>query len=223
VFNVITGDAETIGSQLMKSPLVRKVTFTGSTEVGKILIRQSADTVKKLTLELGGNAPFVVFNDANIDQAVEGAIYGKYRNAGQTCICVNRFLVHEKIAQEFTERFIIRSKELVVGDGATPTTQVGPLITDEAAEKVTRLIMSARCEGASIALAPVESSRGKRFISPTVITGVRPFMSIWNEERSSDQSAPSRPSQQMMKLSLSRIAHRTDSPHTCTRATSPAR
>jgi succinate-semialdehyde dehydrogenase/glutarate-semialdehyde dehydrogenase len=182
VFNVITGDAEMIGSQLMKSPLVRKVTFTGSTEVGKILIRQSADTVKKLTLELGGNAPFVVFDDANIEQAVEGAIYGKYRNAGQTCICVNRFLVHEKVQQAFTERLIARSKELVVGDGSTPTTTVGPLITDEAAAKVTRLIESARREGASIPLAPVESSRGKRFISPTVITGVKPSMSIWSEE-----------------------------------------
>ena len=182
VFNVITGDAEMIGSQLMSSPLVRKVTFTGSTEVGKILIRQSADTVKKLTLELGGNAPFVVFDDANIEQAVEGAIYGKYRNAGQTCVCVNRFLVHEKVAQEFTERLVTRSKELIVGDGSAPTTQVGPLITDEAAAKVTRLIESARREGASIPLAPVESSRGKRFISPTVITGVKPSMSIWNEE-----------------------------------------
>ena len=182
VFNVITGDAEMIGSHLMKSPLVRKVTFTGSTEVGKILIRQSAETVKKLTLELGGNAPFVVFDDANIEQAVEGAIYGKYRNAGQTCICVNRFLVHEKVAQAFTERLVTRSKELVVGEGSTPTTQVGPLITDEAAAKVTRLIESARREGASIPLDPVDNSRGKRFISPTVIAGVKPSMSIWNEE-----------------------------------------
>jgi succinate-semialdehyde dehydrogenase/glutarate-semialdehyde dehydrogenase len=182
VFNVISGDAEMIGSLLMRSPLVRKVTFTGSTEVGKILVRQSADTVKKLTLELGGNAPFVLFDDANIEQAVEGAIYGKYRNAGQTCICVNRFLVHEKVAGLFTERLIARSKELVVGDGAAPTTQVGPLITDEAAAKVTRLIDSARREGASIPLAPVDNARGKRFISPTVITGVTPSMSIWKEE-----------------------------------------
>ncbi|MEY4668594.1 MAG: hypothetical protein RL518_1293 [Pseudomonadota bacterium] len=182
VFNVITGDAEMIGSQLMKSPLVRKVTFTGSTEVGKTLIRQSADTVKKLTLELGGNAPFVVFEDANIEQAVDGAIYGKYRNAGQTCICVNRFLVHEKVAQAFTELLITRSKELVVGDGSAPGTQVGPLITDEAAAKVIRLIESARREGASIPLAPVASPASKRCISPTVITGVNPTMAIWNEE-----------------------------------------
>jgi succinate-semialdehyde dehydrogenase/glutarate-semialdehyde dehydrogenase len=182
VFNVITGDAEIIGSHLMKSPLVRKVTFTGSTEVGKILIRQSADTVKKLTLELGGNAPFVVFDDADIEQAVDGAIFGKYRNAGQTCICVNRFIVHEKVAQVFTDRLVARSQELVVGDGTDTATNIGPLITDEAAAKVNRLIDSARREGASLPLAPVENARGKRFISPTVITGVTPSMSIWKEE-----------------------------------------
>ncbi len=182
VFNVITGDAEMIGSHFMSSPLVRKVTFTGSTEVGKILIRQSADTVKKLTLELGGNAPFVVFGDADIEHAVEGAIFGKYRNAGQTCICVNRFLVHDSIAHAFTERLIARSKELVVGDGSEASTQIGPLITDEAAAKVTRLIDSARREGASIPLEPTPNTRGKRFISPSVITHVTPSMSIWKEE-----------------------------------------
>lgn len=182
VFNVITGDAAVIGSELMRSPVVRKVTFTGSTEVGKILIRQSADTVKKLTLELGGNAPFVVFDDADIAKAVEGAIYGKYRNAGQTCICVNRFLVHEKIAREFTDRLITRSKELVVGDGSAPSTQVGPLISDEAVAKVNRLVSSAKDEGATIALAPTPHELGARFLSPTVITGVSPSMSIWKEE-----------------------------------------
>jgi succinate-semialdehyde dehydrogenase/glutarate-semialdehyde dehydrogenase len=182
VFNVITGDAEMIGAHFMHSPLVRKVTFTGSTEVGKILIRQSADTVKKLTLELGGNAPFVVFDDADIEQAVEGAIYGKYRNAGQTCICVNRFLVHEKIAPAFTARLVTRSKELVVGDGSSSNTQVGPLISDEAAAKVTRLINSARDEGASLILPPTSNPGGVRFISPTVITGVKPTMTIWKEE-----------------------------------------
>ena len=182
VFNVITGDAEMIGAQLMKSPVVRKITFTGSTEVGKLLIRQSADTVKKLTLELGGNAPFIVLEDADIGKAVEGAIYGKYRNAGQTCICVNRFLVHEKIAPAFTELLIARSQELVIGDGSSPTTQVGPLISDEAVSKVQRLIDSARAEGAAIRLAPISHPGGSRFISPTVITGVTPSMSIWSEE-----------------------------------------
>ena len=182
VFNVITGDAEMIGAQIMRSPVVRKITFTGSTEVGKILIRQSADTVKKLTLELGGNAPFIVLEDTDIGKAVEGAIYGKYRNAGQTCICVNRFLVHEKIAPAFTEQLIARSQKLVVGDGSLPTTQVGPLISDEAASKVHRLIESARTEGAAIQLAPISHPGGSRFISPTVITGVTPSMSIWKEE-----------------------------------------
>ena len=182
VFNVITGDAAIIGSELMRSPVVRKVTFTGSTEVGKILIRQSAETVKKLTLELGGNAPFIVFDDADITKAVEGAIYGKYRNAGQTCICVNRFLVHEKIAGEFTDRLIARSKELVVGDGSSATTQIGPLISDEAVAKVDRVITTAKTEGATISLASTPHSLGPRFISPTVITGVSPSMSIWKEE-----------------------------------------
>ena len=182
VFNVITGDAAIIGSELMRSLVVRKVTFTGSTEVGKILIRQSADTVKKLTLELGGNAPFIVFDDADITKAVEGAIYGKYRNAGQTCICVNRFLVHEKIAGEFTDRLIARSKELVVGDGSSPTTQIGPLISDEAVAKVDRVITTAKTEGATISLASTPHPLGPRFISPTVVTGVSPSMSIWKEE-----------------------------------------
>lgn len=182
VVNVITGNAEMIGGHLMRSPIVRKVTFTGSTEVGKLLIRQSADTVKKLTLELGGNAPFVVFDDADIAKAVEGAIFGKYRNAGQTCICVNRFLVHEKIAREFTERLIARSKELVVGDGSSPTTAIGPLISDEAVAKVRRLIASAQTEGATISLSPTSHPLGERFVSPTVITGVTSSMSIWKEE-----------------------------------------
>jgi succinate-semialdehyde dehydrogenase/glutarate-semialdehyde dehydrogenase len=182
VFNVITGDAEMIGEHLMRSPVVRKVTFTGSTEVGKILIRQSAETVKKLTLELGGNAPFIVCDDADLEQAVEGAIYGKYRNAGQTCVCVNRFLVHQKIAPAFTARLITRSKELVVGDGSASNTQVGPLISDEAAAKVTRLINTAHDEGATVTLPPTSNPRGIRFISPTVITGVKPSMTIWKEE-----------------------------------------
>lgn len=182
VVNIITGDAEMIGSQLMQAAAVRKVTFTGSTEVGKILIRQSADTIKKLTLELGGNAPMIIFDDADIPKAVEGALFGKYRNAGQTCICVNRFLVHESVATAFTDQLIARSKQLVVGDGASATTQVGPLISDEALAKVQRLIDSARAEGALIQLAPIAHSSGTRFMSPTVITGVLPRMSIWKEE-----------------------------------------
>lgn len=182
VVNVVTGDAPMIGEAIMSSPVIRKVSFTGSCEVGKLLIKQSADTVKKLTLELGGNAPFIVREDADLDLAVEGAIFGKYRNAGQTCICVNRFLVHTSVAARFTEKLIARSKALIVGNGADPATTIGPLISDEAVAKVERLIASARDAGACIALAPTPHPNSRRFMAPTVITNVLPSMSIWNEE-----------------------------------------
>jgi succinate-semialdehyde dehydrogenase/glutarate-semialdehyde dehydrogenase len=182
VVSIVNGAPEMIGGELMRSPLVRKVSFTGSTEVGKLLIKQSADTVKKLTLELGGNAPMIICEDADLPKAVEAAILGKYRNAGQTCICVNRFLVHQDVATRFTELLVARSKELTVGEGVSPNTQIGPLINDEAATKVSRLISSAKSEGATIALAPSVHPGGSRFISPTVITGVTPTMTIWREE-----------------------------------------
>lgn len=182
VVSIINGDAEMIGRELMCSPLVRKVSFTGSTEVGKLLIKQSADTVKKLTLELGGNAPMIVCEDADLPLTVKGAIFGKYRNAGQTCICVNRFLVHEDVATRFTELLVAQSKELNVGDGLSPSTHIGPLINDDAATKVTRLISSAKNEGATINLAPHAHPQGPRFVSPTVITNVTPAMTIWREE-----------------------------------------
>jgi len=182
VFNVITGDAAMIGSALMASPLVRKVSFTGSTEVGKLLIRQSADTVKKLTLELGGNAPFIVFEDADLDQALDGAIFGKYRNAGQTCICVNRFLVHEAVAPKFAELLATRAQALIVGNGLEEKTSIGPLINDEARDKVVRLLNSAVAEGATIVLGKESCAASSRFISPVVMTGVTPAMQIWKEE-----------------------------------------
>jgi succinate-semialdehyde dehydrogenase/glutarate-semialdehyde dehydrogenase len=180
--NVITGDAEMIGAALMQSPTVRKVTFTGSTEVGKILIRQSAETVKKLTLELGGNAPLVVCDDADISKAVEGAVFGKFRNAGQTCICVNRFLVHEKVAPQFTDALITRAKQLVVGDGMNSATDIGPLINNDALAKVTRLVESASREGAKVNLPPAPTPAGSTFFAPTVISNITPQMSIWKEE-----------------------------------------
>jgi succinate-semialdehyde dehydrogenase/glutarate-semialdehyde dehydrogenase len=182
VVSIVNGAPEMIGGELMRSPLVRKVSFTGSTEVGKLLIKQSADTVKKLTLELGGNAPMIICEDADLPKAVEAAILGKYRNAGQTCICVNRFLVHQDVATRFTELLVARSKELNIGDGSCTSTHIGPLINDEAATKVTRLVSSATREGATIALAPSAHPGGSRFISPTVITGVTPAMTIWREE-----------------------------------------
>ena len=185
VVNIITGDAELIGKQLMRSSLVRKVSFTGSTEVGKILIRESANTVKKLTLELGGNAPLIVFEDADLDKALTGAISGKYRNAGQTCICINRFLVHEKISEKFTERLVSRSRELILGNGLDEKTDLGPLISDQACAKVSALVSSALREGSILALGPAPGpapDAGSRFISPVVLTNVRPSMQIWQEE-----------------------------------------
>ncbi len=182
VLSVLTGDDVMIGATLMASPMVRKVSFTGSTEVGKLLMRQSADTVKKLTLELGGNAPCIVLQDADLDKAIEGAIFGKYRNAGQTCICVNRFLVQETIAQTFTDKLVEHSQKLIVGDGASETTEIGPLISEKAFNKVRALIDGAISEGAVCALASTTSSRGPLFMSPVVVTGVKPEMRIASEE-----------------------------------------
>lgn len=179
---ILTGDAEVIAQRLMQSPVVRKISFTGSTEVGKILIRQSADTVKRLTLELGGNAPFIVFDDANIEHALSGAILGKYRNAGQTCVCVNRFLVHASVADKFTKLLVERSKNLTVGPGAQFGTEIGPLISDDAVAKVHRLVESARAQGASVMLESKADPRGPQFVSPIVVTNVTPSMDIWKEE-----------------------------------------
>jgi succinate-semialdehyde dehydrogenase/glutarate-semialdehyde dehydrogenase len=182
VFNVVTGDAEMIGEIFMRSPLVKKVTFTGSTEVGKILIKNSAETVKKLTLELGGNAPFIVREDADLERAIEGAIYGKFRNAGQTCICVNRFLVHKNVAENFTGGLRTRMDKLVVGSGLSSDSEVGPLISEEAYAKVSRLIEMAKNSGASIILSSCNVPTGSTFFRPTIVTNVMPDMQIWNEE-----------------------------------------
>jgi succinate-semialdehyde dehydrogenase/glutarate-semialdehyde dehydrogenase len=182
VVNLVTGDAAMIGSTLMASPIVKKVSFTGSTEVGKLLIRQSADTVKKLTLELGGNAPFVVLDDADLEKAVEGAIYGKYRNAGQTCICVNRFLVHESVAQTFTDLLVARTRALVVGNGLDEKTSIGPLINDAARDKVVGILQSASNDGATFVLGQEACAATSRFIPPVVISQVKPSMRIWKEE-----------------------------------------
>lgn len=182
VVNIITGDAETIGDILMKSPVVKKVSFTGSTEVGKILIEKSAVTVKKLTLELGGNAPYVIFEDADLDKAIRGAIFGKYRNAGQTCICVNRFLVHESIAERFTTLLAERSKSLVVGNGLDDDTDIGPLISLDAVAKVERLVSDALHKGARIVLGDPNKLSSGLFVSPLVMTNVTPQMDLWSEE-----------------------------------------
>lgn len=182
VVNIITGDAELIANRCMTNPAVRKVSFTGSTEVGKSLIQKSADTVKKLTLELGGNAPFIVCDDADLELAIQGAIHGKYRNAGQTCICVNRFLVHEAILDQFTSRPVERTKSLVVGDGADEKTDIGPLISHEAVAKVRALTLAAIADGATLLTGDPRSDERSCFMNPIVLRDVRRDMRVWREE-----------------------------------------
>jgi len=151
VINIVTGmDAATIGKTLTDSSTVRKLSFTGSTEVGKLLMRQSADTVKKISLELGGNAPFIVFDDADLDAAVEGAIASKYRNAGQTCVCANRILVQSGVYEAFLEKFIPAVQKKIVGVGTEQGVSIGPLINTEALDKVQRLVGDATQKGARL-------------------------------------------------------------------------
>ena len=181
VLNIITGDAETIARVFFDSPSVRKISFTGSTAVGKHIMRESADTVKRITMELGGNAPFIVFDDADIDLAVRQGIGAKYRNAGQTCICVNRFLIQNTILGPFEERLVAESRKLKVGDGSKPGVEIGPLINSKAINKVRDLLIDAIAHGARLALGAIPD-QGARFISPCVLTGVTPGMRIFKEE-----------------------------------------
>jgi succinate-semialdehyde dehydrogenase/glutarate-semialdehyde dehydrogenase len=182
VFNVVTGDAEAIGEELTANPLVRKLSFTGSTDTGKRLMRQCADTVKRLSLELGGHAPFIVFADADMDAAVEGAMTSKYRNSGQTCICANRFLVEAGIETEFTRRLAERAKGLRVADGFSADAQQGPLIDMRAVEKVEAQIQDALSKGARVLTGGRRHALGGTFFEPTVLTGVTPDMRIASEE-----------------------------------------
>jgi succinate-semialdehyde dehydrogenase / glutarate-semialdehyde dehydrogenase len=161
---------------------VRKVTFTGSTEIGKMLMAQSASTVKKTSMELGGNAPFIVFDDADLEAAVRGAIASKYRNAGQTCVCVNRILVQDTVLDDFVVRLSKAVAELKVGDGFAEGTTVGPLINDAAVEKVEEHIADAVKKGARVALGGKRHERGRTFFEPTILTGATPDMLIFKEE-----------------------------------------
>nr|WP_279577266.1 NAD-dependent succinate-semialdehyde dehydrogenase [Pseudomonas sp. LA21] len=182
VLSVVTGDAPAIGAQLTGHPLVRKLSFTGSTPVGRLLMGQCAETIKKVSLELGGNAPFIVFEDADIEAAVEGALIAKYRNAGQTCVCVNRFYVHDAVYERFSARFVERVRELAVGHGAEPGTQIGPLITDKAVAKVQSLVDDATAKGAELVLGGKPHARGGNFFEPTVLGGIRPGMDLLQDE-----------------------------------------
>ncbi len=182
VFNVVTGSASAIGGELTSNPIVRKLTFTGSTEVGKILMAQCASTVKKVSLELGGNAPFIVFDDADIDAAVQGAVASKYRNTGQTCVCTNRFLIQDKVYDAFAEKFAAAAGKLVVGDGLKGETQQGPLIDMNAVEKVEEHIQDAVEKGARVIAGGKRHALGGSFFEPTVLADVNPQMKVAREE-----------------------------------------
>ncbi|MCB1956510.1 MAG: NAD-dependent succinate-semialdehyde dehydrogenase [Rhodocyclaceae bacterium] len=182
VFNVVTGDPLVIGRALTDSPLVRKLSFTGSTEVGRLLMAQCAPTVKKLSLELGGNAPFIVFDDADVDAAVEGALASKYRNTGQTCVCANRLLVQDGVYDRFARQLAEAVSKLQVGDGRDSGTHLGPLIDEEAIAKVEAHVADAVTHGARILTGGRRHPRGRRFFEPTVLADVTTRMRVAHEE-----------------------------------------
>ncbi len=182
VFNVITGSASEIGAELTSNGSVRKLSFTGSTEVGKILMAQCAATVKKVSLELGGNAPFIVFDDADLDAAVEGAIQSKYRNTGQTCVCANRFLVQGSVHDAFAAKLAVAVGKLRPAPGLDADATQGPLIDDKAVEKVESHIADALAKGAKVMVGGKRHARGGRFFEPTILTGVTPAMAVAREE-----------------------------------------
>ena len=182
VFSVVTGGSGAIGGELTSNPIVRKITFTGSTAVGKLLMEQCAGTVKKVSLELGGNAPFIVFDDADLDAAVVGAMASKYRNTGQTCVCANRFLVQDGVYDAFSEKLMAAVAALKVGDGLKGETQQGPLIDMAAVEKVEEHIQDAVAKGARVALGGARHALGGTFFEPTVLTDVTTDMKVSREE-----------------------------------------
>ena len=182
VVNIVTGAASEIGDEICANPLVRKLTFTGSTEIGKILMEKCAATVKKVSMELGGNAPFLVFDDADIDRAVEGAMVAKYRNSGQTCVCTNRFFVQEGVYDSFVEKLTAATEKLKIGNGLEAGTQQGPLIDGKAVEKVEELIADATSKGGKVVTGGARHALGGSFFQPTVISGATPDMRFMQEE-----------------------------------------
>lgn len=182
ILNVVTGKARVIGDKLTASPIVRKLSFTGSTEVGKTLMRQCANTIKKLSLELGGNAPFIVFDDADLDAAVEGVMASKFRNTGQTCVCANRIFVQDKVHDAFAEKLAKKVQQLVVSDGMNTQAEQGPLINAAAVSKVQEHIADAVNLGATVVTGGKQHTLGGLFFQPTVLTNVTPKMQISHEE-----------------------------------------
>ncbi|MBP0633030.1 MULTISPECIES: NAD-dependent succinate-semialdehyde dehydrogenase [unclassified Cupriavidus] len=182
VLNVITGSASVIGRELTTSPVVRKVSFTGSTEVGKTLLEQCAGTVKKVSMELGGNAPFLIFDDADLDAAVAGVMASKFRNAGQTCVCANRIFVQDGVYDAFAQKLKIAVEAQVVGDGLAPGVDLGPLIDDAAIDKVREHIEDAVSLGGNVLTGGKPHALGGRFFDPTILTNVSPKAKLMNEE-----------------------------------------
>ena len=182
VFSCVTGSATEIGGELSSNPIVKKLSFTGSTEIGKLLLAQCATTVKKTSMELGGNAPFIVFDDADIDEAVKGAMISKYRNAGQTCVCANRILVQDSVYDVFVEKFSKAVSALTVGNGADDGIIIGPLIDDKALAKVEEQVSDAVKKGGKVMVGGKRHSLGGSFFEPTVISGATKEMLAFKEE-----------------------------------------
>ena len=182
VLNIVTGVPEIIGAELTSNPAVRKLSFTGSTEVGRLLLRQCADTVKKVSMELGGNAPFIVFDDADLDKAVAGAVASKYRNAGQTCVCANRIFVQDGIYDAFAAKLRDKVNTFVIGNGMTKDVNIGPLIDQAAVDKVEDHIQDALAGGAKVFAGGKRHALGGTFFEPTILTGVKLGMKLMKEE-----------------------------------------
>ncbi len=182
VINIVTGRTSEIGEELTSNPTVRKLTFTGSTAVGKKLMAACSATVKRTSMELGGNAPFIVFDDADLDAAVVGAMICKFRNAGQTCVCANRILVQESVYDEFTEKLMAAAADLKMGDGATDGVTIGPLINEGAANDVLAFVDDAVSKGAKVASGGQRSDMGACYVEPTVLTDVNEDMRVYREE-----------------------------------------
>lgn len=182
VLNVLAGSSADIGEELTSNPTVRKLSFTGSTPVGKMLEAQCVPTLKKTSMELGGNAPFIVFDDADIDSAVKGALISKYRNSGQTCVCSNRILVQADIAEEFTAKLIAATEALKLGNGLEDGVDLGPLVNAKAVTDVHKLVQESVAAGAKVALGGAPSDLGGCFYQPTILTGIRPDMPVFRNE-----------------------------------------
>ena len=182
VLNVVVGSSSDIGNELTSNPIVRKLSFTGSTEVGKLLEAQCVPTLKKTSMELGGNAPFIVFDDADLDAAVQGALISKYRNSGQTCVCSNRILVQSGVAEVFTQKLVAATEALSLGNGMSDGVDLGPLVNARAVQDVNALVQSTVEAGATVACGGAPSELGGNFYSPTVLTGVTPDMAVFRNE-----------------------------------------